>query len=82
MPVSLELRLRMPSRLAVGLLGVLALSGCGAPNYGRVTQWAATASLAADFPPAATGGPSLLATPAPTPAAAEGIRAMQDALTT
>ena len=85
-PGVLEISVRMASRLPVVLLGVLALSACGAPDYGRVTQWAATASLAADYPPAATGGPVLLAAPQPGAAEAqgrrEGIRAMQDALTT
>lgn len=52
--------------VAAGLL----LVACGAPDYGRVTQWAATASLVADTPLA------------PPPAADVGIRAMQQALTT
>ena len=56
--------------VAAGLL----LVACGAPDYSRVTQWAATASLAADIPP---GGPA-----GPGRPAAEGIRAMQQALTT
>jgi hypothetical protein len=76
----------MGSRSALALLAAGLLQACGAPDYAPVTQWAASASLAADYPPAATGGPlPFIGGPRADPSAeaamrAEAIRAMQDAL--
>lgn len=83
-------------RLAV--LQVLLVTGCSAPDYTPVREWAATASLVADYPAIAVGGvaePVRVVPPSPSfvpmgsdqnvtsaARAADGILAMQEALVT
>lgn len=70
-----------PPRLLL-LLAAGLLAACGAPDYGRVTQWAVSASLAADVPAVASGAPALPGRPAADTVRSQGIRAMQQALVT
>jgi len=71
----------------------LLLLGCSAPDYSPVRDWAATATLAADYAPAAAGRSAASAQPLvpspvvaevrrPSPLFADGILAMQEALVT
>jgi hypothetical protein len=71
----------------------LLLLGCGAPDYSPVRDWAATATLAADYAPVADGRPAASAQTSvpspvtaedqrPSPLIADGILAMQEALVT
>lgn len=70
----------------LGLGALLALAACSAPDYSPVRDWAATASLAVDYPKVATGTPmppNRAETNAPVPRFVDGsILAMQEALAT
>jgi hypothetical protein len=74
-------------------VAALLLLGCGAPDYSPVRDWAATATLAADYAPVADGrsavpaqssvpSPVIAEDRRPSPLTADGILAMQEALVT